>query len=236
MWAGVISAGLLSLAAAVLLQSLGTVLEEPFEQIFEGTMMFLAAGVLTWMIFWMQRQARHLKGQIETDVRLAAQHSGKRGIFFLAFLAVLREGLELAIFFTAAALAAGQTPAVLGALAGLVTAALLGWAFFAAALRLDLHRFFQVTSFLLILFSAGLVAHGVHEFNEIGLIPSIIQPVWDTSMILAEDSFLGMVLKALFGYNANPSLSEVLAYLAYFAAITIGLRRSQLTTVKTGEI
>jgi high-affinity iron transporter len=234
MWAGVISAGLLSLIAAVLLQSLGAVLEEPYEQLFEGTLMLLAAGVLTWMIFWMQRQARYLKGQIESDVRLAVHGNGKRGIFFIAFLAVLREGMELAIFFTATALAAGRNPAMVGALTGLVSAVLLGWLLYKAAIRLDLRHFFQFTSILLILFAAGLVAHGVHEFNEIGLIPPIIQPVWDASAILSEESFLGTVLKVLFGYNANPSLSEVLATLLYFAVIIIGIRRSQLDPVKTG--
>lgn len=233
MWAGVVSAALLCLAAAVLLQSVGAVLEEPYEQIFEGTLMLLAAGVLTWMIFWMQRQARYLKGQIESDVRLAVHGSGKRGIFFIAFLAVLREGMELAIFFTAAALAAGRNPAMIGVLIGLAASVLLGWLLYKAALRLDLRRFFQFTSILLIFFAAGLVAHGVHEFNEIGLIPPIIEPVWDASAILSEESFLGMALKTLFGYNANPSLSEVLATLLYLAAIIFGLRRSQLDPVKT---
>jgi high-affinity iron transporter len=226
-WNGVFSASALSLLTAFGLHLVGAGLEEPYEEIFEGTMMLLAAGVLTWMIFWVQRQARHLKKQIEQDVQLAAVVTGGRAIFALAFLAVLREGLELAIFFTAAAAAAGEAPAALGALTGLATAAILGWAFFAASIRLDLRRFFQVSSVLLILFAAGLVAHGVHEFNEIGLIPALIQPVWDTSRWISEERFLGQVLKTLFGYNANPSLSEVSAYLAYFVAIAIGLHQSR---------
>ncbi|MCU0487330.1 MAG: FTR1 family protein [Anaerolineales bacterium] len=233
-WSGVISAGILSLLIAFGLHRVGARLEEPYEQIFEGTMMLLAAGVLTWMIFWMQRQARHLKKQIEQDVQIAAAATGGRAIFALAFLAVLREGIELAIFFTAAAAAAGEAPAVLGALTGLATAAVLGWAFFAASIRLDLRRFFQFSSVLLILFAAGLVAHGVHEFNEVGLIPALIQPVWDTSRWISEDGFVGQVLKTLFGYNANPTLSEVLAYLTYFVAIAIGLRQSR--TVVTNPV
>jgi len=88
-----------------------------------------------------------------------------------------------------------------------------------------LRRFFQVTGVLLILFAAGLVAHSVHELNQLGWIPALIDQVWDINLILDENSLFGSLLKALFGYNANPSLTEVIAYLGYFIAIAIGLRR-----------
>jgi high-affinity iron transporter len=112
---------------------------------------------------------------------------------------------------------------------GLGTAFILGWSLFSTTIRLDLRRFFGVTGALLILFAAGLVAHGVHEFNEVGWIPALVEHVWDINFFLDENSTLGQLLKALFGYNGNPSLSEVLAYAGYFVAITIGLRRSRVT-------
>jgi high-affinity iron transporter len=87
-----------------------------------------------------------------------------------------------------------------------------------------------VTGFLLILFAAGLVAHGVHEFNEAGVIPSVVEHVWDVNPILDENAMLGSMLVALFGYNGNPSLTEVLAYFAYFVAIFFGLRLSNRDT------
>jgi high-affinity iron transporter len=99
-----------------------------------------------------------------------------------------------------------------------------------------LRRFFQVTGFLLILFAAGLVAHGVHEFNEAGVIPAVIEHVWDVNPILDENTTLGSMLKALFGYNGNPSLTEVLAYFVYFVAIFFSLRVFELragTTVQS---
>ena len=102
----------------------------------------------------------------------------------------------------------------------------MGWILFATTRQLNLKAFFQVTSILLILFAAGLVAHGVHEFNEAGLIPPLIEQVWDINPILDENSTFGALLKALFGYNGNPSLSEVLAYFVYFVAIWLGLRRA----------
>lgn len=225
-WIGVISASLLSVLAGVLLTTLGLSFEGQAEQIFEGITMLLAAGVLTWMIFWMSRQARNIKGELESGVHKAAFEGGKRGLFVLAFLAVLREGIELALFLVASVFASDVQQTLIGAFLGLGTAILLGWSLFATTVRLDLRRFFQVTGFLLILFAAGLVAHGVHEFNEAGLIPSVIEHVWNVNPILDENTTLGSMLKALFGYNGNPSLTEVLAYFAYFVAIFFGLRLS----------
>lgn len=226
-WFGVISASLLSILAGVLLTILGLSFEGQAEQIFEGITMLLAASVLTWMIFWMSRQARNIKGELESGVHKAAFEGGKRGLFALAFLAVLREGIELALFLVASVFASDVQQTLIGTFLGLGTATLLGWSLFATTVRLDLRRFFQVTGFLLILFAAGLVAHGVHEFNEAGVIPSVVENVWNANPILDEDTTLGSMLKALFGYNGNPSLTEVLAYFTYFVAIFFGLRLSE---------
>jgi len=225
-WAGTISAIVVSLLAAWGLNSLGAKFEGRAEEIFEGITMLLAAGVLTWMIFWMQRQSRSIKADIELDVRKASRQSGARALFMLAFLAVVREGIELALFLTAATLTTSAQQTLIGAVLGLGTAVLLGWLLFTAAIKLNLATFFKVTSVLLIFFAAGLVAYGVHEFNEAGLIPPIIEHVWDINHILDENSTLGSLLKALLGYNGNPSLSEVLAYLTYFVLIAFGISRT----------
>ncbi|MEJ5240871.1 MAG: iron uptake transporter permease EfeU [Anaerolineales bacterium] len=224
-WIGVGLASALSLVLAIALSAFGLSLEGAAEAIFEGITMFLAAGVLTWMIFWMSRQARTLRQSLEGDVQRAAVQGGRRGIFALAFLAVFREGVELALFLTASVFASTAPQVIGGASLGLGTAILLGWSLFASTSRLDLRRFFQVTSVLLLLFAAGLVAHGVHEFNEVGWIPSIIEHVWDLNPVLDENSVIGSFLKALFGYNGNPSLSEVLAYLTYLVGILFWMRR-----------
>jgi len=225
-WLGVVSASILSVLAGVLLTMLGLSFEGPAEQIFEGITMLLAAGVLTWMIFWMSRQARNIKGELESGVHKATFEGGKQGLFALAFLAALREGIELALFLVASVFASDVQQTLIGAFLGLGTAILLGWSLFATTVRLDLRRFFRVTGFLLILFAAGLVAQGVHEFNEAGVIPAVIEHVWDVNPVLDENATLGSMLKALFGYNGNPSLTEVLSYFAYFVAIFSGLRLS----------
>ena len=218
-WRGAFTAMLLSLLAAVLLNLLGAQFEGRTEEIFEGIAMLAAALLLTWMIFWMQRQGASLQRQLELVVTTAAQRRGARGLFALAFLAVAREGLELSLFLTASALATDALPTLLGALFGLAAATLLGYVLFATTRRLSLKQFFRITNIMLILFAAGLVAHAVHEFNEAALIPPVIEQVWDVNPLLHEDSSAGQVLKALFGYNGNPSLSEVLAYSGYMFLI-----------------
>lgn len=223
-WMGTFAAVALSILGGVLLTTLGLSFEGAGEQIFEGVTMLLAAALLTWMIFWMSRTARTLKSDLEADIHKAAFTTGKRAVFFVAFLAILREGIELALFLTASVFATDAVQTLIGAILGLGTSILLGWSIFAAIIRLDLRRFFQVTGFLLILFAAGLVAHGVHEFNEVGWIPAVIEHVWDVNAFINEDSTFGLLLKALFGYNGNPSLTEGLAYVAYFVAVFFGLR------------
>ncbi len=231
-WMGTFSAIALSIISGIALTSFGMSLEGKVEQVFEGVTMLLAAAILTWMIFWMQRQSRTLKNEIESDVRQATANTSKRALFSLAFFAVLREGIELALFLTATTFASNAQQTLLGAALGFTSAILLGWAIFASTTQLDLARFFKVTSVLLILFAAGLVAHGVHEFNEVGWIPPLIEHLWDMNPIIDENATFGAMLKALFGYNGNPSLSEVLAYLAYFVAIILGLRQAEKPNFK----
>jgi high-affinity iron transporter len=221
-WAGAGSASLLSLLTAILLTHLGLDLKDPAEAIFEGITMLLAAGILTWMIFWMNRRARNMKGELESGVQRASQ-MGKWSLFGLAFIAVLREGVELALFLTAATFSSSALQTILGALLGLSTAILLGWSFFATTVRLDLRRFFQVTGFLLLLFAAGLVARGVGELVDVGWIPALIEHVWDLGGVISAESVLGQTLGALFGYSPSPSLMQVLSYAVYFGAVLLGL-------------
>ncbi|HET7010682.1 MAG TPA: iron uptake transporter permease EfeU [Anaerolineales bacterium] len=226
-WAGVAVAALLSAFVGAGLTWVGAEVEGQAEEIFEGVTMLLAAGLLTWMILWMRSQGREIQRRLELDVRQAALKGHRRAVFAITFFAVLREGVETAIFLTAAAFRSDASGTLVGGLAGLATAVLLGWGLYSATLRLNIRTFFQVTGVLLLLFAAGLVGHGVHELNEAGLIPGLIDPIWDVSGVLAEDSPLGALLKALFGYNANPSLTEVLAYITYLLSVSLFVRPSR---------
>lgn len=228
-WQGAVAAIAVSLVAALLLYAVGLKMEGAAEQIFEGVTMLLAAAILTWMIFWMQTQGRRINRELETGVRQAVSgmggNKGHWALFSVAFIAVLREGIETALFLTATTFTAGGQATLLGALLGLSAAAALGYILFATTRQLNVKRFFQVTSVLLILFAAGLVAHSIHEFNEVGWIPAVVEHLWDTNGLLDENSGLGLILKALFGYNGNPSLTEVLGYVVYWAALIFGVRR-----------
>jgi len=132
--------------------------------------------------------------------------------------------VELGLFLTAAAFSTESSQVILGASVGLIAAAVLGWLIYSSTVRLNLKHFFNVTSVLLLIFAAGLVAHGVHEFNEVGWIPAVIDPIWNINHVLDEKSTLGELLNALFGYNGNPSLTEALAYVSYIVVIVLALR------------
>ncbi|MFN2235115.1 MAG: FTR1 family protein [Anaerolineales bacterium] len=222
-WYGAGLAIAVSLVTALIFYSVGASFQGAAAEIFEGLMMLLAAGVLTWMIFWMQRQAHNLKHELEAGVHQAASKNSQGALFALAFFAVVREGVELALFLTAASFSSAAWQVIIGGLLGVGTAVVLGYLLFATTVRLNLRQFFNVTSILLIFFAAGLVAHGVHELIEASWIPAGIEQVWDTNPVLDEDSTLGLILKTLFGYNGNPALVEVIAYSSYLVIVGIAV-------------
>ena len=207
-WRGVAAALAFSILSAVILNVIGAEFEGKAEQIFEGFAMLSAAVLLTWAIFWMRHQSVNIEKDLEQDVRAAANSSSGGVLFALVFLAVAREGLELAIFLLAARLTSSAWLTYLGATIGLLLAAGLGWLLFNSTRKLNLRQFFRITNFLLIFFAAGMVGYGVHEFNEAGWIPSIVEHFYDINFVLNENSTFGLLVKALFGYNGNPSLSE----------------------------
>jgi len=229
-WLGVGLAAVTSLAAAIGLNIIGAEFEGPGEMAFEAFTMLFAAAVLTWMIFWMQKQGRRTQLGLEADVRQALSGGQKAALFSVAFLAVLREGVELALFLTAVnfstSLVQGEAPIMgwLGGVLGLIAAIVIGWLMYESAIKLNLRRFFQFTSIILVFFAAGLAGHAVHELNELGWLPVVVGHVYDLSPILPETSPVGEFLKALFGYTASPSLTEMLAYVAYFVVV-LGLLR-----------
>ncbi|MHB8133069.1 MAG: FTR1 family iron permease [Anaerolineaceae bacterium] len=220
-WRGVAAAVALSILSAVILNIIGAEFEGKGEQIFEGFAMLLAAALLTWAIFWMRHQSINMQKDLEQDVRVAANSSSGGVLFALVFLAVAREGLELAIFLLASRLTSSAFLTYLGAGIGLGFAAGLGWLLFNTTRKLNLKQFFQITNLLLILFAAGMVGYGVHEFNEAGWIPAIIEHVYDINFVLNENSTIGQLVKALFGYNGNPSLSELIAYIGYLLVLAM---------------
>ena len=213
-WLGVGAAVLVSLGFLGVLNALDKEFAGATEQVFEGGAMVLAAGFLTWMILWMSRNSRSLKGELQRGVNAALEHGGaKWGLFLLVFFAVVREGVELALLLFAAP---GEGK-LLGGLVGIAGAIGIGVLIYAFGRRVDLRTFFKVTTILLIVFAAGLVSHAAHEFAEAGLLAGIEGPVlWSTKAILPEDEGLGALLRSLFGYADSPHVIEVVTYVGYF--------------------
>ena len=215
-WFGTSLAIATSLIAGAAIYFTAGNLEGRAEVIFEGSALFVAAGVLTWMILWMRKQAINIKGNLHAQINSALKSGSLVGLLVLAFIAVVREGIETALFvFAATRVTESFALSILGAMIGLALAIVIGYGIYRGASKLNLSVFFNITSLLLILFAAGLLAHGIHEFHEAGLIPPIIDHVWDINHIIPEQSTFGRFLTAIFGYNGNPSLVEVVAYFSY---------------------
>jgi high-affinity iron transporter len=231
-YAGIFSGIVASIIGAVLFTKLAGGFTGRAEEIFEGITMLIGALLLTTMILWMMKQ-KHIARELENRVATELTETHKFGLFSLVFVAILREGIETVIFLRAAILVStGNT--MIGSLAGVIAAILLGYAIFLGSMKINLKRFFNITSILLILFAAGLVAHGVHELQEAKVVPTVIEHIWNINPpanldgsypILHEKGHVGSILKSLFGYNGNPSLIEVLSYLLYITLV-IGLWRN----------
>ncbi|MDH7489167.1 MAG: FTR1 family protein [Anaerolineae bacterium] len=232
-YAGVAAGIVASALGAFLFATLAGGFEGRAEQLFEGITMLVGAALLTSMILWMMRQ-RHIATELEMKVAATLRGPSRAGLFALVFVAILREGIETVLFLGAASLASPENNLV-GGLVGLVAAVALGYALFIGSLKVSVRSFFAVTNVLLILFAAGLVGMGVHELQEAGVLPAVIEHVWDINPpapdggpypALHEKGAVGSIARGLFGYNGDPSLLEVIAYGAYLAIAAVLGRRS----------
>ncbi len=235
-WIGTSLAIAVSLVAGAVIYFYAGRLEGKAEGIFEGIAMWTAAGVLTWMIFWMRKQAINIKGHLHAQIQSALGSGSALALLGLAFVAVVREGIETVLFlFAATRVAESAVLSVAGGILGLGIAVAIGYSIYKGTSKLNMRAFFNVTGLLLILFAAGLLSHGIHEFHEAGIIQPVIAHVWDIDHILPEQSVIGRFLTAILGYNANPSLVEVLAYVSYLG-ITLTSYFYPTTAKKGGDL
>lgn len=218
-WLGTAVAILISLGAGWIFFATAAEFTGRAEQLFEGLVSLLAVGVLTYMIFWMRKQAINIKRELHARIDAALEKRSVLSLAALAFVAVLREGIETVLFMFALTRAVSPIFAVIGGILGLSLAVVLGYALYAGGRRLNLRTFFNVTGILIILIAAGLLAYGIHELNEAGIVPPVVEHVWDINFIINEKSTVGSLLKSLFGYNANPSLTEAVGYVVYLILI-----------------
>jgi len=222
-WLGTALAVLLSAATGTVIFAVGAEFEGTSEQVFEGLVTLTAVGVLTWMIFWMRRQGARIKSDLQHKVDTALV-AGGLALAALAFFAVLREGVETALFLFAAAEGTaveggGVGAQLVGAALGLVLAVVLGVLLYRGGIRMNLRSFFKITGAILIVVAAGLFAYSVHELQEAGWFPFLEAHAYDVSSTLPDNEGIGAILRGLVGFNADPGVLEVLAWLTYLVVV-----------------
>lgn len=236
-WAGVGLAVVISLAfgAALTYGPRGLTFEA--QELIGGSLSIVAVGFVTWMIFWMARTARTLSGQLRGRIDEAAE-GGVWSLALIALLAVGREGLETALFLWSSTQAAtreagGVAPPtwepLLGALLGLVTAVVLGYLLYRGAITINLSKFFTWTGAFLIVVAGGVLAYGVHDLQEAGVLPGLNTLAFDVSATIPADSLVGTLLKGVFNFSPATTVLEAIAWVAYvvpvMALFIAGVRR-----------
>ncbi|MCK4953418.1 FTR1 family protein, partial [Candidatus Bathyarchaeota archaeon] len=189
-----------------------------------------ATVVLTYMIFWMAKNARKIRGELQEKVDVAITTENVLGLSMLAFVSVFREGLETVLFLTALTVS-DLYGTIVGTLLGIGTVLVLAFLMLRGVYRMNIQKFFRYTSVIIVIFAAGLLGYGVHEFIEVGLLPPIIENVWninpsDVTHPLHEKGAIGSILKALVGYDGNPELLRVIVYVGYWLVIGLYLLRT----------
>ncbi len=214
LWSTLAAIGTSLIVAFIFDQTVGE-FEGRAAEIFEGVVALVAAGVLTYMVLWMHKQAAKIKTQMHEKLQLVINRQEVLSLMALPYFAVLREGAETILFLKAAALQAGGVTSAFGGIAGFISAVFITTSFFWLGKKIPLKPFFRYTGLFLTFIAAGLLAYGLHELEEAGFIFPIIEHIWDFNPVLNEKEGIGSFLKAIFGYNGNPSLVETAAYFGY---------------------
>ncbi|MEU6471922.1 iron uptake transporter permease EfeU [Streptomyces massasporeus] len=215
-WAGIAVAIALAFGFGCALEFGSQELTFQAQEALGGSLSILAVGLVTWMVFWMRRTARHLKSELHGRLD-AALAMGTGALVATAFLAVGREGLETALFVWASVHAAsdGTPRPLLGVALGLLTAVLLGWLFYRGALRINLAKFFTWTGGMLVVVAAGVLAYGFHDLQEADFLPGLTDKAFDISATIPPDSWYGTLLKGIFNFQPDPTTLQVAVWLLY---------------------
>lgn len=227
-WYGIGAAVAVSLAVAGALFATAGELEGAAEYIFEGTAMWLAVGFLTYMVLWMRRESRTVAQGIRRGVDTAVERGSKWALVSLVFVMVLREGIETGLFIFGITQTATPLNVAVGALLGIAAAVGLGYAVYAGGKRINLGIFFKVTGVVLILVAAGLLAHGVAEFEEAHVLPGFVA-LWDVSgsPIVGSETLVSELLTTFLGWNPEATLLQLLAWAAYLLSVGYMFLRPQ---------
>jgi high-affinity iron transporter len=223
-WVGILLAVAMSLFVGAGLQFASAEFPQKIQELFEAIIGFVAVTVLTSMVFWMRKVSRSIKASLHASVDAALSHSSGQGWALIAmiFFAVAREGVESVFFLLAIFQQSSGGAAPLGALLGVIVAALLGYGIYVGGVKLDLRRFFRWTGVFVLVVAAGILAGALRSLHEAGIWNHLQSVVFDLSGTLPMDSPVGTIFAGFFGYQDAPTLGAVIAYVV-FLAVTLFL-------------
>ncbi|MEV3898129.1 FTR1 family protein [Streptomyces anulatus] len=215
-WAGIGVACAISLAFGAVLEFGSQELTFEAQELLGGSLSIIAVGLVTWMVFWMRRTARHLKADLHGKLD-AALRMGAGALVATALLAVGREGLETALFVWASVRASGEgtSAPLIGVLLGIATAIVLGYLFYRGALKINLAKFFTWTGGMLVIVAAGVLAYGVHDLQEARFLGGLADKAFDVSATIPPDSWYGTLLKGVFNFQPDPTVLQVVVWALY---------------------
>lgn len=230
-WIGVLSAVALCVGIAVALQVLERVLPQREQEMLETVVGALAVVMVTAMIVWMRHHARAMKGELEGAAAAALAQGSARALVAMAFLAVLREGFETSVFLLATFQASGNAvTAGIGAVLGVLVAVVLGWAIFHGGVRLDLARFFTLTSVVLVLVAAGLVLTALHTGHEAGWVNVGQAQAVDLTWLVRPGTPIAALLTGVLGIQPTPVVVEVVGWALYLLPMLVFVLRPAPST------
>jgi high-affinity iron transporter len=228
MWLGVLLAVLLCAGAAIALRIAEQNLPQREQEQFETIVALIAVGMITWMVVWMRRHSADLKGDLQERAKVALLEGSAIGLVAMAFLAVLREGLETAVFLLAA-FQQSDRPGLTGtgAALGVLLAVVLGYLIYRGGVKLNLSRVFRITGVVLVLVAAGLLSFAVHTGHEAGWVNVFLDRAVDLRWLIDPGSVQSALITGMFGIQPEPTVGEAIAFLAYAIPMTIYVLRPQ---------
>ncbi|ARP89945.1 FTR1 family iron permease [Bordetella genomosp. 9] len=229
LWGGVAAGLVLALMLALVLLGVSSWLSDEGQEWFQAGMALVACVLVVQMVVWMKRHGRTLKGELESGARTSLQNDNWWGLLVLVMIAVAREGSETVVFLYGTVSAGAENSSgwmlALAGLGGFVVALLTFWLLQLGGRLITWRRFFRLTEILLLLLAGSLLVGGLDHLISLGVVPPLVDPVWDSSWLLDDSSGFGKVLADFAGYRAYPALVSVLAWVAYWVVVWALLSR-----------